>query len=230
MAVFDKNIRIVMLKGEKGEIGDAGDYSTLQNKPKINNVTLNGTQSAADLGLVAVSEIDSINQDIGELQTLDTTDKSSLVNAVNEVNNNISKQIVLYDDVYGTIGNIDFSSNLSSINHNLDDFNYLEFYYKHNDISGMCMEKVYKFGDLDYFNNIINLSVSGIKTEDSVITFITASTQYYVGVSTYPDNAIRDTEREVEMKITNTNGTLSDWTMTVATSNIKVYRVVGYLE
>lgn len=86
MAVFDKNIRILMLKGEKGEIGDAGDYSTLANKPKINNVTLNGTQSAADLGLVAASEIEGINDDIGELQTLDTTDKGSLVNAINEVN------------------------------------------------------------------------------------------------------------------------------------------------
>lgn len=86
MAVFDKNIRILMLKGEKGEIGDAGDYSTLQNKPKINNVTLSGSKSASDLGLVDSEEIDSINADIGTLENLSTTTKTSLVNAINEVN------------------------------------------------------------------------------------------------------------------------------------------------
>lgn len=86
MAVFDKNIRILMLKGEKGEIGDAGDYSTLQNKPKINNVELNGNKSTSDLGLVESGELDSINADIGTLENLSTTTKTSLVNAINEVN------------------------------------------------------------------------------------------------------------------------------------------------
>lgn len=37
--------------------GGTGDYNDLTNKPKINNVTLSGNKSAADLGLVKPSDI-----------------------------------------------------------------------------------------------------------------------------------------------------------------------------
>lgn len=155
MAVFDKNIRILMLKGEKGDEGDAGNYSTLDNKPQINNITLSGSKSAEDLGLVAAGELDGISDDIGELQTLNTTDKESLVNAINEVNGKtipveqggtgattaaqartnlgIQEAYILYDSQNGTNGNIDFSTQLNAIGHSLGDFKYLDFYYSNED-------------------------------------------------------------------------------------------------
>lgn len=42
---------------EGGGGGRTGDYSDLTNKPKINNVTLSGNKTAADLGLVKPSDI-----------------------------------------------------------------------------------------------------------------------------------------------------------------------------
>lgn len=51
-------IKIVMLKGEKGDAGASGDYAELDNKPQINGVTVNGNVSADDLGLASASELD----------------------------------------------------------------------------------------------------------------------------------------------------------------------------
>ena len=42
---------------EGGGGGGTGDYNDLTNKPKINNVTLSGNKTAADLGLVKPSDI-----------------------------------------------------------------------------------------------------------------------------------------------------------------------------
>lgn len=43
--------------------GGTGDYSDLTNKPKINNVTLSGNKTAADLGLVKPSDITASKSD-----------------------------------------------------------------------------------------------------------------------------------------------------------------------
>lgn len=53
-----KRVKIIMLKGEKGDTGDAGDYSGLSNKPKINDVEINGNMTASDLGLVSETEFE----------------------------------------------------------------------------------------------------------------------------------------------------------------------------
>lgn len=49
--------KIVMVKGDKGDVGASGDYSTLLNKPSINSITLNGNKTASDLGLATTSDI-----------------------------------------------------------------------------------------------------------------------------------------------------------------------------
>lgn len=93
MAMIDKEIQLLMLKGEKGDPGIAGDYNELTNKPKINGVELLGNKTASDLGLAseadlnaAVADIATNAANIGTLSNLTTTDKSSLVAAINEVN------------------------------------------------------------------------------------------------------------------------------------------------
>ena len=53
-------LKIMLLKGEKGDKGDAGtsgDYSGLTNKPKINNITLDGNKTGTDLGLPTIAEV-----------------------------------------------------------------------------------------------------------------------------------------------------------------------------
>ena len=51
-------VKIVMLKGEKGDAGTSGDYAELDNKPQINGVTVTGNVSADDLGLASATELD----------------------------------------------------------------------------------------------------------------------------------------------------------------------------
>lgn len=55
-------VKILMLKGEKGDPGSGGDYETLENKPKIESVTLMGEQTFSSLGLnrITNSEIENM--------------------------------------------------------------------------------------------------------------------------------------------------------------------------
>lgn len=63
-------LRIMLLKGEKGDKGDAGvsgDYSGLSNKPKINNVTVDGNMSGTDLGLPTIAQMVSAIYPVGSV-------------------------------------------------------------------------------------------------------------------------------------------------------------------
>ena len=65
--MFCGKVRVLMLKGEKGDTGNAGDYSGLTNKPQINGVTLSGNQTPTDLGLMTQTQAEQINQDMSDL-------------------------------------------------------------------------------------------------------------------------------------------------------------------
>ncbi len=79
--------------------GGTTDYTDLTNKPKINNVELSGNKTLESLGIAsssdltalssrvtqAESDIETLSDNVGDLSDLTTTDKTSLVNAINEV-------------------------------------------------------------------------------------------------------------------------------------------------
>lgn len=85
---------------EEGGGGGGGstDYADLTNKPKINNVELSGNKTLESLGIASSgdltslssrvtqteSDIETISDNVGDLSELTTTDKTSLVNAINE--------------------------------------------------------------------------------------------------------------------------------------------------
>ena len=73
------NIKILMLKGEKGDMGATGDYSGILNKPQINGVTLDGNKSASDLGLATAADQQNL---------IDTV--SSLNDTVSGINDDIT--------------------------------------------------------------------------------------------------------------------------------------------
>ena len=85
--ILDLNNRLE--KVEKENIAQ-NSYTSLKNKPKINNVTLTGNKSSADLGLAAASDITGLQAEIGDLASLSTTDKDAIVSAINEVNGNVT--------------------------------------------------------------------------------------------------------------------------------------------
>lgn len=67
--LVEPRVRVLMLKGEKGDAGSAGDYSTLSNKPQINGVTLDGNKSGTDLGLVPQTVTDALDNRVSSLET-----------------------------------------------------------------------------------------------------------------------------------------------------------------
>lgn len=72
---------------EEGGGGGGGstDYADLTNKPKINNVELSGNKSLADLGVASETDLETLSDDVGDLSELTTTEKTSLVGAINEI-------------------------------------------------------------------------------------------------------------------------------------------------
>lgn len=55
-------VKILMLKGEKGDPGHGGDYETLINKPSIESVTLTGEHTFESLNMrkMSNSEIENL--------------------------------------------------------------------------------------------------------------------------------------------------------------------------
>lgn len=69
---FLGTLRILLLKGDKGDKGEAGvsgDYSSLTNKPKINNVTVDGNITGSDLGLASQVALEAVDNKIDTLQS-----------------------------------------------------------------------------------------------------------------------------------------------------------------
>lgn len=84
--ILDLNNRLE--KVEKGNVAQ-NSYTSLKNKPKINGVTLTGNKSLSDIGSAAAADLTALAGDVGDKSQLNTTDKSSTVAAINEVNNNL---------------------------------------------------------------------------------------------------------------------------------------------
>lgn len=110
--ILDLNNRLT--KVEKGNVAQ-NSYTSLKNKPKINNVTLTGNKTLADIGAAAAA-------DVGDITQLDTTDKSSTVAAINEVNENVPKGIVEKLSLLSCYGYSDTSINIDTID---NEFGYI---------------------------------------------------------------------------------------------------------
>ena len=77
--ILDLNNRLE--KVEKENVAQ-NNYNSLKNRPKINGNLLTGDKTGSQLGLAEA-------QEVGNLSDLNTTDKSSCVGAINEVNGKI---------------------------------------------------------------------------------------------------------------------------------------------
>ena len=77
--ILDLNNRLE--KVEKGNVAQ-NNYNSLKNRPKINGNLLTGDKTGSQLGLAEALEV-------GKLSALTTTDKSSCVAAINEVNGGV---------------------------------------------------------------------------------------------------------------------------------------------
>lgn len=70
---------------EGGGGSGSTDYADLSNKPKINDVELSGNKSLNDLGIASKTDLDTLSNNVGNLSELTTTEKTSIVGAINEI-------------------------------------------------------------------------------------------------------------------------------------------------
>ena len=106
--ILDLNNRLE--KVEKGNVAQ-NNYTSLKNKPKINNVTLIGNKSLADIGAAAAADLTTLAGDVGDKTQLNTTDKSSTVAGINEVNgkiNTLNSRVITSGNSY--VNSVDFPS------------------------------------------------------------------------------------------------------------------------
>lgn len=89
--ILDLNNRLE--KVEKENIAQ-NSYTSLKNKPKINSVILTGNKTSADLGIADASDVNGLQTEIGDLTTLNTTVKTDVVSAINEVNGRVDAYII----------------------------------------------------------------------------------------------------------------------------------------
>ena len=88
-------VKILMLKGEKGDTGASGDYAELINRPSINNVELNGNKTSSDLGLATPADISELQSDVASLETevalkADASDVVTLQSDVTSIQTEVS--------------------------------------------------------------------------------------------------------------------------------------------
>ena len=102
--ILDLNNRLE--KVEKENVTQ-NNYNSLQNRPKINGNLLTGNKTGTQLGLAET-------QDVGDLSTLTTTDKSSCVGAINELRGGVIASVTadgvktysaLFDELYALLSN-----------------------------------------------------------------------------------------------------------------------------
>jgi len=76
-------------KGEDGQSGGSNDYTELSNKPKINNVELNGNKTTSDLGINIPDVSNFITKDVNDLtnyyKKTETYTKTEVDNKVSSV-------------------------------------------------------------------------------------------------------------------------------------------------
>ena len=96
--ILDLNNRLERV--EKENIAQ-NNYNSLKNRPKINGNLLTGDKTGTQLGLANA-------QDVGNPSDLNTTDKSSCVGAINEVNSAKAKKYTYYTSATG-VNSIDLT-------------------------------------------------------------------------------------------------------------------------
>lgn len=99
-----KKVKILPLKGEKGDAGISGDYSGLTNKPSINGVTVNGNMTTSQIGVASQASIDAL---------ADNTYTKQETYTKTEVEQKIIDTVYPVGSIYMSVNNVDPATFLS---------------------------------------------------------------------------------------------------------------------
>ena len=198
-----------------------------------------------NLSDLATNHKDSIVESINEVKSQKIPISQGGTGATNKTDARSNLEVmtahILFDsDDNPTNDDIDFSSKLNEYGTELNDYKYLEFFYCMNIDEGrfddgISSAKIYNNPDSAYFNNNINLTTTAsTRTEvgDNKTYFKISHARYDVGTPTDEDSAILVTTDgktgTLSFEYPNSNPSNVTRSFTIGSSNIYVFRVVGY--
>lgn len=231
-------------------IGDLSQLETTINSSVVGSINSLKSNTNIDIGRNTTN--------IGTMTNLNTSNKNDLVSAINEVNTKITPVTLggtgannafdarenigaiaihtLFDSDVGTNGNIDFTSKLNDYGTQLNQYKCLTFFgYMNTDENqyddGCISATVYNTDTDGYFSNRLNIGGSSSTTPGSKHYFKFAHSCYDVGTETNPNAAILVTSngKTAVLSYDDENSTQMVWGTTWNTSNIYIYRVIGYI-
>ena len=256
--VTDLETQVTAIDGKvKAPTGQLSDLLT----PAANLVygINQNTTALTTLQTTTTARFNAVNQNIGNLADLSTTDDNTIVAAINEVNNKtigiakggtgadnkidarqnleVMGTHILYDGT-PTNGNIDFTPKLVEYGINqLYKYKYITFFgYMNVDEGetddGCVSATVYHTPNGTYFDNRINISsTASTTTQDNIHYFKIAHACYDVGKPSNPNQAILVTNngKSSVLSYDDQNHGQMAWGATWGVSNIYIYRVIGHL-
>lgn len=86
-------VKILMLRGEKGESGTSGDYAGLTNKPRINGIELNGNKTASGLGLMTQTDAEAQRDAIAQFETNVQADVADMQTDIDSFKDSVNETI-----------------------------------------------------------------------------------------------------------------------------------------
>lgn len=95
-------IKVLMLKGERGEQGYSGDYEELANRPQINGVTLTGNKTATQLSLATTGDVTTLQAGIDN----NARDIAGLDDDITQVADDVSALDTSLSDAQADISNL----------------------------------------------------------------------------------------------------------------------------
>jgi len=229
-----------------------GDLSQLETSVKSDVVgSINSLKSTTNI------DIGRNTTNIGTMSNLNTTNKNDLVSAINEVNTKIRPIVnggtgannafdarenlgavgmhVLFDGE-PTNGNIDFTIKLNDYDTELNQYKSIQFFgYMNTDEGphddGCISATVYNADDNGYFSNRLNIGGSASTIADGHHYFKIAHSCYDVGTQNHPNEAILVTTsgKTSVLSYDDEHSTNMVWGASWNTSNIYIYRVIGYI-
>lgn len=230
-------------------IGNLSQLETSVNSDVVGSI--NSLKSITDINIGRNSN------KIGTLSELTTINQNDLVSAINEVNTTIRPittggtgannafdardnigavgMHILFDGE-PTNGNIDFTTKLNDYGTQLNQYKSIQFFgYMNTDENqyddGCLSATVYNSNDSGYFSNRLNIGGSASTVANGHHYFKIAHSCYDVGTSSNPNAAIlvNTAGKTSVLSYDDGNSTQMVWGATWNTSNIYIYRVIGYI-
>lgn len=101
-------IKVLMLKGDRGEPGYSGNYTMIMNKPRINGVELAGNKTASNLSLASAADFNAYVATVNSLSdAIDAAQEgidehTAAINELSEASRYVTREVAALDIDVGT--------------------------------------------------------------------------------------------------------------------------------